>query len=785
MMETSVASRTTIGSGGGGSSTIDTTASVATSAGKTGNGVDDDFLGDGSFLPKSPRSSSIVGPSAEQALKELTVDKLRFESLGRLYGREKDMERLQEVFDASKASRNLCLVVGNAGVGKSALVNSLREKVRLSRGFFVLGKFEQQQNEQPYLAIASACRLFVEDLLLHRHGAGWQGWTFTYESFTEKLVETIHEDDLELLATVVPCLRLLLSDGDGDEKDVGGGYGDSDAPGTSSYTEVKIRIHQAFRQFIRLVGSFGQLVLLLDDLQWADSSSLYLLEALVTDRENRSLMLIGLYRDNEVEDTHVLSKLLREISCFDDPGLITSKIVVGNLDQPDVELMLKDLMSLSQEQAMELAELVHAKTAGNAFFVKQFLLSLHHNGLLSFNLGSMKWVFDLEKVAADSSSTENVVDLLRKKIKKLPKHLQSILPCVACLGYKFLDTSFELVAMRYRFGVSAESQECSSLDDADTPYRLLQSCKDEGLITECENGWHKWEHDKVQEAAFLSVDQEKLKPLKFSVGEFLMVNLSEEDLTSSLFTVTSLVNNGVDLVRPHYHRCLTIAKLNLRAGKEAFAASAFKPASSYLDVGILLLPPHKWECEFELALDMYSTAAEAQFCVGNFAKVKEYSDEILKLRNCPLLDKRRVYRATLNSLVAMHRNKDAQNLCLQILSKLGCHFPKHGRRIFAAAGVLRTAMSLRRALSVIPTLPAIEDENKRWVMSLLDLLVTYSWQGDPELLPLVMLKGYRWTLRYGISEYSGPVLANVAFLIVMAVGDFAGAKDISAHDALN
>ena len=130
--------------------------------------------------------------------------------------------------------------------------------------------------------------------------------------------------------------------------------------------------------------------------------------------------------------------------------------------------------------------------------------------------------------------------------------------------------------------------------------------------------------------------------MRYEIGKLLLDRLSSKELSSNLFTITDLLNSKADSLTEDSARRTELVTLNLRSGKTAFTASAFGPAAQYLKEGISLLPQNNWQTHFDVSLELYSTAAEAQYCIGDFIQSKEYCDEVLNLAACPLVNKRRV-----------------------------------------------------------------------------------------------------------------------------------------------
>mmetsp|Transcript_8324 Transcript_8324/g.13779 ORF Transcript_8324/g.13779 Transcript_8324/m.13779 type:complete len:1123 (-) Transcript_8324:162-3530(-) len=754
---------------------------LSTSINSSNFRIDDDgsrqsLMASAEFTAITPRSSRYGRQSL--ILRQMTVNKLKFKE-DMLYGRDEEINQLKGVFqrcsssnndddskpaaqESAPRSRELVLLAGNAGTGKSALALKLRNTVRRAGGFYLSGKFDLQQSDEPYAAISAACRGLCQGILAHKEEKN-RRWNFSYEELKEKIDEELGPDG-QILTTVMPTLRQIISD---DFED--------DTSNASGYLKTKHRFIFAFRSFMRVICSFGPVVLTLDDLQWSDLASLELMQSLLTDFENKGgIMIVGIYRDDEVNDTHPLSKVMQDHEAATNARFGLSRILIGALNASHIQEMLADLMVTSADKTADLAECVHKKTLGNSFFVVQYLQSLVDKELLTYSLGFNEWTWEVDEIRANTMATDNAVDLMKEKLERLPPGIRDIIPMIACLGSNFRYPIFELVVEHFNEKliepVATEKDISVYLPDD-----FLNRCKFEGLIVDCGQEWFKWEHDKIQEAALSRVDQDELPSVQYEVGELLLARLSPGEVDDHLFVVANLLNQDVAQRHGDLNKRREIAKLNLRAGKNAIESSAFAAATTYFAAGVELLPANRWESEYALSLELYSAAAKAQYCVGNFELMKVYCDEVLAQVNHPFVDKRHAYNTLLHSIAAQGRMQEAQDLCVEVLAKLGCRFPKHGKTAYTIVGLLRTEMALKKTTEKIPNLPVITDDLKKWTMYLLDNLVTYTYQNDPALLPLAILKGHRYTIRYGLSEYAPAILSLVGLLLAGALGDFAGA----------
>ena len=142
--------------------------------------------------------------------------------------------------------------------------------------------------------------------------------------------------------------------------------------------DAQRRFQLVFRRFI---GVFARpehpLALFLDDFQWIDAATLDVIEDLLTQSDVRHLMLIGAYRDNEVDVSH---PLMRKLDAIRQAGAPVQEITLAPLVRDDLAQLIADALRCKPERAAPLAQLVHEKTGGNPFFAIQFLLALAERG---------------------------------------------------------------------------------------------------------------------------------------------------------------------------------------------------------------------------------------------------------------------------------------------------------------------------------------------------------------------------------------------------------------------
>ncbi|MEO0870108.1 MAG: AAA family ATPase, partial [Cyanobacteria bacterium J06642_11] len=315
-----------------------------------------------------------------------------------LYGREAELNQLLQRFDEScrGMSPGLILVTGYSGVGKSSLVQELYQPITATQGHFAAGKFDQLQRVVPYAAIIKAFNGLLRQLLGDSQ----------LEILRSQLLTAVGNNG-QVIIDVIPELELLI--------------GPQPQVPTLGPTETQNRFSTVFQQFIRvLAGPDYPLVLFLDDLQWADSASLKLLQALLSDQQTQGLLVIGAYRNNEVSQTH---PLMRTLAALEQDGISPTTLTLSPLGLHQISQLLADTLFQTPQSVGPLAQLVLTKTGGNPFFVNEFLKTLETERLIWFDIDQRQWQWDLNQIQRQDI-TDNVVVLMTNKLKKLSPDVQ-------------------------------------------------------------------------------------------------------------------------------------------------------------------------------------------------------------------------------------------------------------------------------------------------------------------------------------------------------------------------
>src|SRR5580700_7752979 len=423
----------------------------------------------------------------------------------------------------------------------------------------------------------------------------------------------------------------------------------------------------------------------------------------------RHLMLIGAYRDNEVNSAH---PLIRKLEAIRQAGAIVHEILLAPLAREDLGRLIGDSLNCEPDPVTPLAQLVHEKTAGNPFFAVQFISALAEEALLTFDHASGRWSWDLSRIQA-KGYTDNVADLMVGKLNRLPVETQKALQEFACLG-----NSAEIATLCIVHGAS-EEQVHSDLQEA--------VCLE--FIVRLE-GSYKFVHDRVQEAAYSLVPEQLRAEAHLRMGRLLAAHTPAEKREEAIFEIVNQLNRGAALITSGDER-EQLAELNLIAGKRAKASSAYASALKYLVAGAALLSDDCWERGPEIIFALELHRAECEFLTGELATA-EARLAMLSSRAANAIDQATVACVRVDLYTTLDRSDRAVEVCLAYLRHLGIDWSPHPPEEQARREYERTWSLLgSRVIEELVDLPLMSDALSLATQDVLTKVVPAALFTDP------------------------------------------------------
>ncbi|MBN1534535.1 MAG: AAA family ATPase [Spirochaetes bacterium] len=650
----------------------------------------------------------------------------------RLYGRDGEVGEILNCFHRTIAGpARLLAISGYAGVGKSALVGEIHRPVTEKKGYFIAGKFDQYHRNDPYSALAQAFRDLTRQLLSESESrlAVWR----------DLLVEALGPNG-SIMTDMVPELVSII--------------GPQPKLPQVNPAESENRFIITLRNFISIFAREDHpLVIFLDDLQWSDPPSLNLIQRLLLTRGLRSMLIIGAYRDNEVREGHPLLLLLTETG----KAGILDTLSLNPLDRGTVNRYIADAITCDTHHSLPLTEMVYRKTEGNPFFTVEFLKRLYREGWLSFSYDDRRWQWNPERIGSQEIS-DNVIEFMIDKLKCLPDRTLKMLQLASCMG-NFFDLKTLSVISETTPAAAAEALWEAARQEViyplDDRYRLMLSASPwmEGQTADFDVTF-RFQHDRVQQAAYSMVGEEDRPRLHLTIGRLMLRFAETEERDDLTIRIAHHLNEASELITGEQER-EAAARLNLAAAIRARLSTAYQPALQYVMKGIGFLKDNPWEEQYDLTFELHSELSQAAYLCGEFRRAEEIISLLME-RSRTVYERARILRMQAVQYTVRGKLDEAINAGIRGLALLGIRVKKRPSKLAILREILQAKRNMRgRDIADIVKAPLLTDPEKKLSMRILMELGPPAYlSGNPNLMVVTNMKQVNISLCHGNSPES-------------------------------
>lgn len=683
-----------------------------------------------------------------------------------VYGREKQKQELLNTFRLVRQGiPKVTMVSGLAGIGKTVLIREMEQSVTHAGGFFVTGKFEQFQHDIQFGALITAFRGAVRQVLTSQEDR--------FESLKAELIKVLSENG-RLLIELIPELEMVT--------------GINDSVPNLEAIETTNRFQQFFLSFVELFAKPEHpLALFMDDLHWADRASLDLMRLLLSAKEISAIWLIGAFRSNELRSSHPVNEMIEEL---ENTSTGLQAISLAPLDVSVIHKLIFETFHIPDKKNRVLAEIVHNKTEGNPLIIKEFLSSIVTKSLLSYDYVERQWGYD-PVVLAGLETAENVVHLIVNRMKLLDTNIGDLLQLAACLGNRFeagmlsviSDIPFKQIilllgdAVREGFIVPLQ-------------YLHEQVARFEVSVDEdsSEQLFYKFAHDRIQQAAYSFVRYDERPAIHYRIGRQLFNFYGSDGIEGEAQIIANQFNLGISCIATDKER-YDLVGLNRIAGLKAKAALAFEPARIYFKSAIGLLheigsdeskendSARGWKTDYELCLTLYGEYAETTFMVSEYEELYDLLEVVIPKTREPF-DEVRFVNLQIRALNGEKRLLEAIDVAVDLSRRLGISLPSRPQKAHVALAFLKTRWDLRSwEISELAQLPPKRDKGILSALDILSIAVGPAFAGWPNLIPLIVFVGIRYSLQHGHCRNSIFGYAGYSMIIYQLTGDLEKASE--------
>ena len=728
-----------------------------------------------------------------------------------------------------RCSKEFVIVSGLSGTGKTILVEeTLKRTVEERGGYFLCGKLDQLNKEtsspqRPYAPFVMAFENLVDSVL---------PFPDVVQDIIEGVSSKMTSRDVDLIVETFPSLAKL--------------FGDSEASKNKrTGADNQTLLARVVRKFLETTCDSQKrpIVLLIDDLQWADQGTLVLMNALLSESEDdrksstNGLLLVGTCRHNEVTVEDDLAMFLRTLE--DEENVAICQIEVSNLSRPVCGELFARVLGIpcenyTQELASSLDPLVdiaYEQTKGNAFFLLQFIRSLHDEGYLqvqtqavqsqepvkatgssakfqldddtyqtsdtSMETGNQSqqhdalhktveneekqqqqpsnWLWSEEAIRRSklhyaASVKQDAVSILTRQMKRLPPQVQETLLVASCLGAVF-DKQVLQMAMP---PTSKETPLYSSEVLSSSLELLIET---NFLRSNSWRGYFRFCHDKIQQAAIALVDDDERALFCTNIGRRVLEHTGN-GRGEIIFLIVNFFSHGVSagLITDRSER-MSVANLAMEAGETAASMSDFTTAATYYNLGINCLQSNYvgirdgyWKDEYDFSLAIFSAAADIEKCVANFERMDVLLKEILRNAR-QFYDKMSAYTTMIQALGIRERLMEAIAQGFSLLEVVGERFHTKDLKIFLLFDLLKTKRMLKNFDGDLERCPVMTNKDKLAAMEILNLIFPYCSMLKHPKAPHAIFRMVQLTVTYGITANSATGFAGYG-MGLCGLGDF-------------
>jgi len=668
-----------------------------------------------------------VFPLGENDIK----DRLHISHL--LYGREKEIQTILNIYrEVSKGNLQLLLISGYSGIGKTSLVHEVYKPMTSKHGVFISGKFDQLKRNIPFSAFVEAFNNLIHQILVEPEEQ--------LNIWRQRVLEALSGNG-QVIIDVIPSLEMLT----GKQPAV------QELPPELSQN----RFIFTFQNFVRALATEKHpLILFLDDLQWIDSSSLKLLEVLLSDSSLQYFLMVCAYRDNEVSPHHPLTLLLQQLKNF---GVPIISMVLSPLTLENVAQLVDDSFPRKAFQSLELATIIYAKTGGNPFFVNQLIKLLYRKHLLKFDYQLQQWVVNFVEISKLEIS-DNIVELMIQNIQLLTDKSQELLRLAACIGHTFDLQTLALISNK-------KPNEVATL--------LWEPIK-EGLISG-ENykkmdvdpsygkNIYRFQHDRIQQSAYALIPPELLQETHLAIGRHLLKDWEKQRDPAQLAIIMN-----------HFLKCLglitfsdektKLAHIFYQVGLLAKASTAYQAALEYFKAGISLVDaPSQWQEQYDFLFHLYKNEAECEFLTGKFEEAEQHFNKLLQVAK-DRFDKTKIFRDLINMNIKSGRHDLATSLVLDNLKLFNVHLPEKPSKFQVLMEYYKVKWMLRnKKIEELEKIKLMTDPDQ---FAITEILGSFSelYQYNSNLSNIFVLKSFSIFIKNGYCSYTPASLTSTAMI---------------------
>ena len=506
-----------------------------------------------------------------------------------LYGRHDELKLLNRLYQETRIGHARTLrITAKTGMGKTCLVNQLRDSLDNRENYFLRIKFEQHRESSPFSGITRVLEVAadVTNRLLPNETKLWKS----------RLEDSLGER-AGVLSNLCPRHLSILPESTG---------------GTSAFSiagQTPSIIYSTVSDFLRTLAGYERtLILFLDDIQWIDSSISQLLPLIAGD----SIPGMFLICTSRREDPLTADSLQFP---GDFPGFPHETIELENLDESALSSLVADISPLTLDSNARITGFLHSRTKGNPLFINEYIQEINRKDIVFFDLEKGKWELDYPKLI-NLPVFDTELGLISEMIEAMPLEIRRVLVDIAHLVSTF----------------SLQDLVESLPYDQDLILKTLNYSINEGILIETEDKFsdederYRFAHDKIKEAVYSKLEVSSSRKLHSDIVLKLLEKFKAETEREHHMISRHLVQSGH---LPDNVSFQVVLPILIHTAKSHFAMQNLEAT---LDVLRFLIPYHNsefWKTNPADSHLIYKMAIECCYQLNQKEEAEEYAHTVM------------------------------------------------------------------------------------------------------------------------------------------------------------
>ena len=672
-------------------------------------------------------------------------NKLTFSSA--LFGRDLETRALLNTFNQLKKQKHMqvCMIGGYSGIGKSRIVQEIQQPILAQQGYFISGKFEQYKTSTIYFALIQACTELVKQLLAESESE-LKVW--------KKTLQHALGDNAQLLVDLIPEFGLIIDT----QTEI------APLPPLESQVRFNLMLVSFFKAICQQQNK--PVIIFLDDMQWADVATITLLQLLFDHPDIKNIFFILAYRNNEVSISHPLHAWLIELQS----SSYASCLEIQPLSCEAIGEFLSDSLHLTVEEVAPFAQVIATKTDGNPFFIIELIKSLHQEKILQLN-DKHQWGWDL-KLVNSAIATENVIDLMIRRIENLPQECQDMLHVAACIGS---TVEITLLKQILSFEISLFESTIQRLIKDEFVLAFLDSSLDTYLDTYLDNSQStetitriKFIHDKIQQSAYQFDGTTPKSHIHFTAANYYLALINKQSTPVDIFEYIEHINLSAELFVNNNQQPLLIES-NYLAGQKAHESNAYVAAINYFDQALSYYQENPWKTNHQQCYELHAAKAKSFYLCQEYQQCDEIF-ELLMANVHTLEAKLTCGKTQILSLIAQNKMQAAFTLGINVLEQVGIKLPT-GDNPNDYQKMIEKHYHLKHIDDLI-TLPQMTDNIELLSLDILNTIQTPAYLTGPIEFMKVAFVSLELCFSSGLSSGSSKVFVTYGLLLCGAFNQY-------------